>query len=54
MPAIQDFANVFLENILGLPPKRDTDFTIELIPREVQVSKAPYRMSIPKLTKLKM
>eukprot|EP00253_Pinus_taeda_P024905 PITA_24905 len=54
IPVIQEFADVFPESILGLPPKRDIDFTIELIPRVAPTSKAPYRMSIPELTELKM
>lgn len=50
IPVIQEFVDVFLESILGLPPKRDIDFTIELVPGAAPVSKAPYRMSIPELT----
>ena len=30
---MQDLVDVFLEEILGLPHKRDLDFTIELVPR---------------------
>ena len=29
IPILQDFSNVFPEEIPGLPPKRDLDFTIE-------------------------
>ena len=45
---------MFLDEIPGLPPKRDIDFTIELLPGATPVSKAPYRMSIPKMLELKM
>eukprot|EP00253_Pinus_taeda_P009381 PITA_09381 len=45
---------VFPEEIPGLPPKRNIDFTIELIPGAALVSRAPYRMSMPELTELKM
>ena len=51
---VQEYANVFLEEIPGLPPKRDIDFTIDLMPGAAPVSRAPYHMSIPELTKLKM
>jgi len=51
---IQEFSYVFLEEILGLPPKKDIDFTIELMPRAGPVFRAPYRMSTPELTELKM
>ena len=39
---------MFPDEIPGLPPKRDIDFTIEL------VSKTPYRMSTPEMLELKM
>eukprot|EP00253_Pinus_taeda_P011347 PITA_11347 len=54
IPVIQEFVDVFPEEIPGLPPKRDIDFTIELVPRAAPVSRAPYRMSIPELTELKI
>jgi len=54
IPVVQDFADVFPEEIPGLPPKRDLDFTIELVPSAAPVSRAPYRMSVPELTELKM
>eukprot|EP00253_Pinus_taeda_P032966 PITA_32966 len=37
-----------------LPPRRNIDFTIELVPGATPVSRAPYRMSVPELTELKM
>ena len=51
---LQEFRDVFPDEIPGLPPKRDIDFTIELVPREALVSKAPYRMSTPEMLELKM
>ena len=48
-----EFKDVFPDEILGLPPKRDIDFTIELIPGSVPVSKTPYRMSTPEILELK-
>lgn len=47
IPVVQEFADVFPEEVPGLPPKRDIDFTIELIPGVAPVSQAPYRMSVP-------
>ena len=54
IPILQDFSDVFLEEILGLPPKRDMDFTIELVPGAVPNSKDPYRMNILELNELKI
>ena len=47
------FGDVFKE-IPGLPPKRDIDFSINLILVAVPVSKTPYRMSTPNMKELKM
>ena len=42
IPILQDLSDVFPEEIIGLPPKRDMDFTIDLVPGSVPNSKAPY------------
>jgi hypothetical protein len=44
---------VFKE-VLGLPPKRDINFSINLITRATLVSKTPYKMSTPELKELQM
>ena len=51
---LQEFKDVFPDEIPGIPPKRDIDFTIELVPGEALVSKAPYRMSTQEMLELKM
>ena len=38
---------------MGLPPKRELDFTIEMVPSVVPNSKAPYRKNILELNELK-
>ena len=43
----------FRKKIMGLPSKRELDFTIELVPGAVPSSKAPYRMNILELNELK-
>ena len=42
IPVLREFFDVFLEEILGLPPKRELDFIIELVPGAAPISKAPY------------
>ena len=42
---LQKFRDVFPGEIPGLPPKRDIDFTIDLVPGAAPVSKTPYGMS---------
>jgi hypothetical protein len=50
---LKEFKDVFQE-VPGLPPKRDIDFSINLMPGAAPVSKAPYRMSTPKLKELQL
>jgi hypothetical protein len=50
---LKEFEDVFRE-VLGLPPKRDIDFSINLMPGVAPVSKNPYRMSTPELKELQM
>ena len=45
---------MFPEEIPGLPPQREIDLSIELLPGSAPVSKVPYQMSIPELTELKI
>jgi predicted aspartyl protease len=52
-PVLTDFEDIFRE-ILGLPPKRDIDFFIDLVPGDAPVSKTPYRMGTPELKELHM
>ena len=51
---MQEFRDVFHDEITRIPPKRDIDFTIELVPAAAPVSKTPYRMSTPEMLELKM
>ena len=43
-PILQNFADIFQEPP-EIPPKRDIDFSIDLVLGIVPSSKAPYRMS---------
>jgi hypothetical protein len=50
---LQKFEDVFQE-ITVLPPRREIDFSIDLLPGETPMSKTPYRMSTPELKELQM
>eukprot|EP00253_Pinus_taeda_P002305 PITA_02305 len=54
IPIIREFTDVFPKEIPGLRPRRNIDFTIVLVRGAASVSRAPYRMSVPELTELKM
>ncbi|XP_049397400.1 uncharacterized protein LOC125861582 [Solanum stenotomum] len=53
IPVVCDFPEVFPENISGLPPKREVEFPIELIPGSTPISITPYRMAPAELRELK-
>jgi len=53
IPVINEYMDVFPDEIPGLPPKRDIDITIDLVPGSVPISKAPYRLNILELKELK-
>ena len=46
---LQEFRDIFPNELPGLPPKRYIEFTIELVPGAASESKAPYCMSTPEL-----
>jgi hypothetical protein len=50
---VQEFPEVFLEELPGMPPHRDIKFIIELLSRTPSISKRSYRMPINKLLELK-
>nr|GEW51777.1 putative reverse transcriptase domain-containing protein [Tanacetum cinerariifolium] len=41
---VRDFEDVFLDDLSGLPPQRQVEFHIDLIPRTMPVTKSPYRL----------
>jgi hypothetical protein len=53
IPVVCEFPNVFLDELPGLPPDRDVEFFIELIPGTPPISRRPYRMPPNELAELK-
>ena len=49
-----DFRDVFPKELPGMPPRRDVDFSIDLIPGTGPISKAPYRMTPKEMEELKV
>ena len=44
VPVVKDFPDVFPEELPGMPPDRDIEFLIEVLPSTEPISKRPYRM----------
>jgi hypothetical protein len=53
VPAVNEFPDVFPEELPGMPPDRDIEFVIELKPGTTPIYKTPYRMDTPELAELK-
>jgi hypothetical protein len=51
---LREFKDMFVDEILELPPRREIDFSIDLLPSSTPISKAPYRMSLLELIELKI
>ncbi|GKA09494.1 putative reverse transcriptase domain-containing protein [Tanacetum coccineum] len=49
---IKEFPEVFLEDLPGLPPVRQVEFQIDLIPRAAPVACAPYRLALLEMQEL--
>jgi hypothetical protein len=45
VPVVDEFPDVFPEELPGMPPDRDIEFVIELKPGTTPIYKTPYRMA---------
>nr|GFA74549.1 putative reverse transcriptase domain-containing protein [Tanacetum cinerariifolium] len=52
VPVIQDFPEVFLDDLPGLLPPRQVEFRIELVPDDAPVAHAPYRLAPSEMKEL--
>jgi hypothetical protein len=50
---VREYPDVFSEQLPGMPPNRDIEFIIELLPGTPPISKRPYRMPMNELVELK-
>ena len=53
IPAVYEFPDVFPEELPGLPPDREIEFTIDVLPGVAPISILPYRMAPLELQELK-
>ncbi|GJR72553.1 putative reverse transcriptase domain-containing protein [Tanacetum coccineum] len=52
VPVIRDFPEVFPDELPGLPPPRQVEFRIDLIPGAAPVARAPYRLAPSEMKEL--
>jgi hypothetical protein len=53
VPVVCEFEDVFPEELPGLPPDRDVEFVINLVPGTTPIAQSPYRMAEVELKLLK-
>lgn len=53
MPTVEEFSNIFIDDLPKLAPVWDVEFMIDLELGEVSVHKATYKMALAKLKELK-
>ena len=49
---VKEFPDVFPEELLGIPPEREVDLSIEVVHGTTLISRAPYRMAPTELKEL--
>ncbi|GJQ98606.1 putative reverse transcriptase domain-containing protein [Tanacetum coccineum] len=52
IPIVCDFEDIFPDDLSGLPPQRQVEFHIDLIPGATPVAKSPYRLAPSKMQEL--
>ncbi|GJS41928.1 putative reverse transcriptase domain-containing protein [Tanacetum coccineum] len=52
VPIVRNFPEVFLEDLPGIPPARQVEFQIDLVPGAAPVARAPYRLAPPEMKEL--
>ncbi|GJR96859.1 putative reverse transcriptase domain-containing protein [Tanacetum coccineum] len=52
VPIVRDFPEVFPKDLPGLPPTRQVEFQIDLIPGAAPVARAPYRLAPSEMKEL--
>ncbi|GJU76534.1 reverse transcriptase domain-containing protein [Tanacetum coccineum] len=49
---VREFEDVFPEDLSGLPPQRQVEFRIDLVPRATPIAKSPYRLAPSEMQEL--
>ncbi|KAL7217455.1 hypothetical protein ACSBR1_029196 [Camellia fascicularis] len=51
---VGEYSDVFPKDLVSLPPHRETEFSISLVPGTTSISMAPYRFAPAELSELKI
>ncbi|KAK1425012.1 hypothetical protein QVD17_20354 [Tagetes erecta] len=53
VPVVSEFPEVFPKDLPGLPPDRQIEFRIDLIPGAIPIAKTPYRLAPTEMEELR-
>ena len=54
IPVVREFPDIFPEELPSIPPEREVDLSIEIVPGTTSISRALYRMAPSELKELKL
>ncbi|KAJ9563463.1 hypothetical protein OSB04_008623 [Centaurea solstitialis] len=52
VPVVSEYLDVFPDDLPGVPPERQVEFRIDLVPGAAPIAKAPYRLASPEMQEL--
>ena len=52
VPTVREFVDMFSEELPGMPPKRQVEFKIDLVPCAAPMAKASYHLAPPEMQDL--
>ena len=52
IPVVRDYSKVFHDDLSGLPPERQVEFHIDLVPGAAPIAKSPYRLAPSEMQEL--
>jgi Reverse transcriptase (RNA-dependent DNA polymerase). len=53
IPIVREYPDVFPDDLPSMPPKRDIEFRMDLVPGTTLIHKRPYRMAANELAEVK-
>ena len=49
VPVVRKYSDVFPKDFPGVPPERQVEFRIDLMPTAAPIAKVPYRLAPPEM-----
>ncbi|CAH1439857.1 unnamed protein product [Lactuca virosa] len=52
VPVVREYPDVFPDDLPGIPPERQVEFRVDLVPGAAPIAKAPYQLAPPEMQEL--